>query len=97
MLTGEVFDASVAAASGLVDLAVPDDEVDGAVAAQVTALAAGAPSALAETKQLLRAGRERLDFDDLLELSARRFAGEEGQEGMAAFREKRRARWVPAD
>lgn len=96
MLTGEVFDASVAAASGLVDLTVPDDEIDGTVAAQVGALAAGAPSALAETKQLLRAGRERLDFDELLEISARRFAGEEGQEGMAAFREKRPARWVPS-
>ena len=95
MLTGEVFDATVAAASGLVDLAVPDDEVDAAVAAQVTALAAGAPSALAETKRLLRADVERLDFDALLELSARRFAGEEGQEGIAAFREKRPARWVP--
>ncbi len=34
-------------------------------------------------------------FDELLELSARFFAGEEGQEGIAAFREKRPARWVP--
>jgi methylglutaconyl-CoA hydratase len=95
MLTGEVFDASVAAASGLVDLAVPDHDVDAAVAAQVTALAAGAPSALAETKQLLRAGAATLEFEHLLEVSARRFAGEEGQEGIAAFREKRPARWVP--
>ncbi len=95
MLTGEVFDASAAAASGLVDLAVPDDEVDGTVAAQAAALAAGAPSALAETKRLLRAGQENLDFGELLEISARRFAGDEGHEGMAAFREKRPARWVP--
>ena len=95
MLTGEVFDASVAAASGLVDLAVADDRVDVTVSAQVQALAAGAPSALAETKQLLRAGAADLDFEPLLELSARRFAGEEGQEGIAAFREKRPARWVP--
>jgi methylglutaconyl-CoA hydratase len=96
MLTGEVFDAATAAAGGLVDLAVPDDEVDAAVAAQVTALAAGAPAALAETKRLLRAGAPPLRFDDLLELSARYFASEEGQEGIAAFREKRPARWVPA-
>jgi methylglutaconyl-CoA hydratase len=33
---------------------------------------------------------------ELLELSARFFAGEEGQEGIAAFREKRPARWAPA-
>jgi methylglutaconyl-CoA hydratase len=96
MLTGEVFDAGAAAAGGLVDLAVPDDEVDATVAAQVTALAAGAPAALAETKRLLRARTPSLRFDELLELSARFFAGEEGQEGIAAFREKRPARWVPA-
>ena len=56
MLTGEVFGAAVAAQTGLVDLAVADDEVDATVAAQVKALAAGAPTALAETKRLLRSG-----------------------------------------
>jgi methylglutaconyl-CoA hydratase len=95
MLTGEVFDAATAATGGLVDLAVPDEEVDAALAAQVTALAAGAPAALAETKRLLRSRTPGLDFGPLLELSARFFAGEEGQEGIAAFREKRPARWVP--
>jgi methylglutaconyl-CoA hydratase len=95
MLTGEVFDAATAAAGGLVDLAVPDEEVTTALQAQVTALAAGAPAALAETKRLLRARTPDLDFAPLLDLSARFFAGEEGQEGIAAFREKRPARWVP--
>jgi methylglutaconyl-CoA hydratase len=98
MLTGEVFDASAALSGGLVDLVVPDDAVDACVAAQTEALGKGAPRALAETKRLLRAARtgplaDR--FPDLLELSARFFAGEEGQEGIAAFREKRPARWVP--
>jgi methylglutaconyl-CoA hydratase len=60
----------------------------------VVELTAGAPTALAETKRLLRAGT-RLEFDDLLELSARFFAGDEGQEGIASFREKRSARWIP--
>ncbi|WP_164702696.1 enoyl-CoA hydratase-related protein [Modestobacter sp. KNN46-3] len=97
MLTGEVFDAATAAAGGLVDLTVPDDEVDATVAAQVTALAAGAPTALAETKRLLRSGTDLAgQFPALLQLSARFFAGQEGQEGIAAFREKRPARWVPA-
>jgi methylglutaconyl-CoA hydratase len=95
MLTGEVFDAAQATTGGLVDLVAPDDEVDAVLAGQLTALAAGAPAALAETKRLLRAG-STLDFDDLLELSARFFASEEGQEGIASFREKRPARWVPA-
>jgi methylglutaconyl-CoA hydratase len=97
MLTGEVFDAPTAAAGGLVDLAVPDGEVDDVVAAQLTALTAGAPTALAETKRLLRADAPPLRFDELLELSARFFAGDDGQEGIAAFRDKRPARWVPSD
>jgi methylglutaconyl-CoA hydratase len=95
MLTGEIFDAAVAASGGLVDLVAADDQVDDVLTGQLTALAAGAPVALAETKRLLRAG-STLEFDDLLELSARFFAGEEGQEGIASFREKRPARWVPA-
>jgi methylglutaconyl-CoA hydratase len=94
MLTGNVFDAVTAAAGGLVDLVVPDADVDGELRAQLVELTAGAPTALAETKRLLRAGSE-LDFDELLELSARFFASEEGQEGIASFREKRPARWVP--
>ena len=96
MLTGQVFDADTAAAGGLVDLVVPDADVDGEVRAQLVHLSAGAPAALAETKRLLRARTRALDFDDLLELSARFFASDEGQEGIASFREKRPARWIPA-
>jgi methylglutaconyl-CoA hydratase len=96
LLTGQVFDAEAAAAGGLVDLVVPDADVEGEVRAQLVHLTAGAPAALAETKRLLRARTPDPDFDPLLELSARYFAGEEGQEGIAAFREKRPARWVPA-
>ncbi len=100
MLTGEVFDADTAAQTGLVDLAVADEEVSGTVLGQVRALAAGAPTALAETKRLLRTtptGSLPDQFDALLGLSARFFASAEGQEGIAAFREKRPASWVPAD
>jgi methylglutaconyl-CoA hydratase len=96
MLTGQVFDAEVAATGGLVDVVVPDADVSGELRAQLVHLTAGAPAALAETKRLLRERMPDLDFDPLLELSARYFAGEEGQEGIAAFREKRPARWVPA-
>jgi methylglutaconyl-CoA hydratase len=95
MLTGKVFDAAAAADGGLVDLVVPDADVNGEVRAQLVELTAGAPAALAETKRLLRAATPPLDFENLLELSARFFASDEGQEGIAAFREKRPARWVP--
>ena len=96
MLTGKVFDAAAAAAGGLVDLVVPDADVNAVLRAQLIELTAGAPSALAETKRLLRASTPPLAFDELLELSARYFASEEGQEGIASFREKRPARWVPS-
>ena len=95
MLTGQVFDAEMAAAGGLVDLVVPDADVDGEVRAQLVHLTAGAPAALAETKRLLRAREAEPRFDELLDLSARFFAGDEGQEGIASFRERRPARWVP--
>jgi methylglutaconyl-CoA hydratase len=95
MLTGDVFDATVALTGGLVDVVAPDDQVDAALAGQLASLTAGAPAALAETKRLLRTRAGSLHFDTLLELSARFFASEEGQEGIAAFREKRPARWVP--
>jgi methylglutaconyl-CoA hydratase len=97
MLTGQVFDADIAAAGGLVDLVVPDADVAAEVRAQLVHLTAGAPAALAETKRLLRARQPELRFDSLLELSARYFASEEGQEGIASFREKRPARWVPTE
>lgn len=96
MLTGEVFDAATAAGGALVDVVAADDQVDAVLAGQLAALTAGAPVALAETKRLLRAAQPELRFDDLLALSARFFAGEEGQEAIASFREKRPARWVPA-
>jgi methylglutaconyl-CoA hydratase len=78
-------------------LVVPDADVDAEVRAQLVELTAGAPAALAETKRLLRERTPALDFEELLELSARFFASEEGQEGIASFREKRPARWVPTD
>lgn len=92
-LTGEVFGADRAAAVGLVNVAVPDDELDAEVERYAGMLAQGAPGALAGTKQLLAA--PSTDYAAMAALSASRFASAEGQEGMAAFREKRPAAWVP--
>ena len=97
-LTGEVFGAVRAVEIGLLNCAVPADALNDEVARYTGMLALGSPSALAATKLLLTAGSAE-QFGPALaaagELSARHFASEEGQEGIAAFLEKRPARWVP--
>lgn len=99
-LTGDVFDGRRAAAIGLVTAAVPADALDGAVAAYCASLVRGGPLAVAATKRLLHrtppAQGVRADLADLSAGSAAYFRSEEGREGVAAFREKRPARWVPA-
>jgi methylglutaconyl-CoA hydratase len=97
-LTGAVFDGVRAAEVGLVTAAVPAADLDGAVAGYCDALVRGGPLALAGTKQLLRrtpAASVRADLAELSELSAGYFKSTEGGEGIAAFREKRPASWVP--
>jgi methylglutaconyl-CoA hydratase len=93
-LTGEVFDATRAAAVGLVNVAVPDEGLDPEVERYAEMLAQGAPGALAATKELLAA--PSADYAAMAALSASRFASAEGQEGMAAFREKRPPSWAPS-
>lgn len=99
-LTGEVFSAARAVEIGLLNRAVPPGELDGEIARYTGMLALGSPSALAATKLLLTAGSAD-SFGAALaaagELSARHFASDEGQEGIAAFLEKRPARWVPQE
>ncbi|MEJ2866904.1 enoyl-CoA hydratase-related protein [Actinomycetospora sp. OC33-EN08] len=97
MLTGEVFDADRAAAVGLLNAAVDPGELDGTVDRYVDMLTLGAPSALAATKAMLRrtpSDDMGEDLDAMLALSAEFFASDEGQEGMAAFAEKRTPRWA---
>jgi methylglutaconyl-CoA hydratase len=99
-LTGNVFDGRRAAEIGLVTAAVPAEELDAAVDAYRRALVRGGPLALAGTKQLLRRVPQsaiRAELAELTERSAGYFRSEEGREGVAAFREKRNAAWVPIE
>jgi methylglutaconyl-CoA hydratase len=96
-LTGETFDGHRAAQIGLVNSAVPGFDVDAEVHRYTEMLRLGAPGALAATKELLRRERPGTmagEFAAMLELSAGFFAGEEGQEGMRAFAEKRAPSWA---
>jgi methylglutaconyl-CoA hydratase len=96
-LTGDTFDGRRAAEIGLVTTAVPADALDATVSRFCDALVRGGPLALAGTKQLLRRHPAESVRADLAELGARSagyFRSDEGREGVAAFREKRPARWV---
>ena len=92
-LTGEVFSGADAAAYGLVTTAVPEAELDAAVATVCASLAKGAPQGLRETKRLLGAPlARRIDEQgaDLARLSARLFGSEEAKAAMQAFLDRRR-------
>lgn len=97
-LTGETFGAAEAAAWGLADVVTEPDGLDAAVAAVAGRLVRGGPVALAETKRLVR-DVACADPTTVADLTSRRIAAlrvsDEGQEGMAAFLEKRPPRWVP--
>ncbi|HET6698629.1 MAG TPA: enoyl-CoA hydratase family protein [Nocardioidaceae bacterium] len=87
-LTGEVFDGTTAAATGLVTRAVPAEDLTREVKEVCASLAKGTPQGLRETKRLV--GRpliERIDEqgDDLAALSARLFGSDEAREAMLAF------------
>lgn len=96
-LTGERFDAEAARRYRLVHRTVPGEELEAAVAEEVAAVALGGPNAVIECKKLVRSqvgGAQEADFARMAEWSERMFRSEEGREGMAAFLEKRKPRWV---
>ena len=99
-VSGEVFDAPMAARIGLLHDNVAPDQLDEAVDRALHFLAKGGPIAQAEAKQLaLRVGgmtresAERVDETNA-ELIARLRVSEEGQKGLSAFLDKRAPEWV---
>ena len=95
-LTGERFNAPRAREVGLVHEVAAEGELDAAVGEKVSGLLAGGPGALTATKALLRELRDA-GPGETTEIAARRIAelrtGEEGQEGLGAFLEKRKPGW----
>ncbi len=96
-LSGERFPAATAKALGLVHEVVPADDLDAAVDERVARVLKAAPSAIRRTKELLSAVDGRRP-GDVLALTAEAIAAQrvsaEGQEGMAAFLDKRVPAWV---
>ena len=99
-LTGESFGAAKALAMGLVARAVPEAELGEAVEDRVNALLAAGPEAQAAIKRLIPfvtgAAPEAIRAFTT-RLIAERRASDEGREGLAAFLERRRPRWVAGD
>jgi methylglutaconyl-CoA hydratase len=96
-LSGERFGAARAREIGLVHEAVPSDELETAVEEMVERLLQGGPHAQAAVKGLLRQLEtvEPMDAPGLMSrLISELRSGEEGQEGLAAFLEKREPRWA---
>ncbi len=98
-LTGETFDATTAAAAGLLTAAVPEHELDPWVDGVVASFLQCSPSAVAATKALLHDLRTR-PWSEAIEvaevLSAELFASDGAAEGMAAFLERRPPVWAVA-
>jgi methylglutaconyl-CoA hydratase len=91
-VTGERFDAETALRIGLVHEVV--DDVDEAVGHVVAALLAAAPGAARAAKRI---ALDHPDGPTTELLIARARAGAEGQEGLAAFLERRLPSWAETD
>jgi len=87
-LTGERFDADTALRIGLVHEVV--DELDAAVNRVLAELLASGPQAVREAKRLIR---ERPAGEETARIAAGLRTGEEGQEGLRAFLERREPGW----
>lgn len=97
-LRGRRFLASEAARIGIINEAVPADELDGAVDEMVADLLEGSPQGLAAAKDLMRRvpvmGTDEA-FSWTAGLSADLFASDEAQEGMTAYLKKQPPPWSP--
>ncbi len=96
-LTGERISARKAEEIGLIHKAVPAKELDEAVTSTVNLLLSSGPEALARSKELIQKV-PAMSLEEAKEFTARMIAelriSPEGQEGMAAFLEKRKPRWA---
>ena len=97
VLSGRTISGAEAAAIGLVNRALPDEQVDAAVEEAVKHLSQLSPAALAVTKKAMY-GWNAMHFDKGLARAEQIYLDElmkteDAQEGIAAFMEKRKPVW----
>lgn len=93
-LTGERIGAAEAQRIGLVHAVVSEEAFPEVLTRQLAFVLKGGPNALAECKRLAVSATTAGAVAQTAELIARLRASTEGQEGMAAFFEKREPKWV---
>ena len=96
-MSSRIFDADEAVALNLLAQVVAPEDLDAAVEVEVASYLKCAPGAVADAKALARALGPVIDgavIDLTVKALVDRWEGEEIREGIAAFFEKRTARWV---
>ncbi len=99
-LTGERFDAREALRVGLVHGICVEGDLSAAVEKRIAAILSSGPEAVAAAKKLIdrvSAMEVEAAFSVTAEAIAERRASEEGREGLSAFLEKRKPRWVGSE
>jgi len=96
--TAEVFSARRARRIGLLSEAVVEEELDSTIENLIEHLLKNSPAAIQEAKQLIFDVQNKSVSDQLLAITSQKIAkirvSEQGQEGLNAFLQKRRANWV---
>ena len=96
--TAEVFSARRARRIGLLSEAVVEEELDSTIENLIEHILKNSPAAIRAAKQLIFDVQNKPVTDDLLAKTSEKIAelrvSEQGQEGLNAFLQKRRANWV---
>tara|TARA_R110002072_G_scaffold186118_3_gene343016 strand:- start:136 stop:921 length:786 start_codon:yes stop_codon:yes gene_type:complete len=96
-MSARLFGAAEAVELGLLARAVPAEQLDDAIEAEVTPYLSCAPGAVAAAKQLARDLGPRIDtqvINHTIAALAARWETDEAAEGIGAFFDKRKAAWV---
>ena len=98
MLTGRRINGTEAENYKLVNKSLPADQLDNYVNQWIEMLLTSCPEAIIHCKKLIDKVVNHIDLNEALTYTAKMIAeiraSEEGQEGMAAFLEKRKPKWV---
>ena len=98
MLTGRRIKGTEAEIYKLVNKSLPSDQVESYIDEMIQMLLTSGPAAITHCKNLIDKVVNHIDLDEALTYTAKMIAeiraSTEGQEGMAAFLEKRKPNWV---